>query len=402
MYVFKHFFIRDDFLKSFGIIAEFNPLHNGHYYLINKAKELGATHITAVISGNFVERGDVAIVSKFARAEMAIKNGIDLVLELPTPYSMVSAMRFANGGMKILSNFADNIIFGSECGDITLINAIAKKLKTEEFNNLLLKNLSSGVTYAKARQEALRKIIKQKADILSNPNDALAVEYVMSGEKINKKLNFYAIKRKEADHNGDIITENFCSASFIRNNLELAKQYMPTKSYDILLREKNNGRVANIKNIDTAILSHIKRFKNKDFLNIPDVSEGLENRIIKAAINATSLDELYFEIKTKRYTLARIRRIILSAFLGLTEDFYYEPIPYIRVLAFNKKGEELLKKAKEEGIKTYTSLKNAEKTSNFAKKFVEFENFSTNIYNLCFDKKAPSMEDYKYKVYKEL
>ena len=137
-------------------------------------------------------------------------------------------------------------------------------------------------------------------------------------------------------------------------------------------------------------------------MNIPDVSEGLENRIIKAAINATSLDELYFEIKTKRYTLARIRRIILSAFLGLTEDFYYEPIPYIRVLAFNKKGEELLKKAKEEGIKTYTSLKNAEKTSNFAKKFVEFENFSTNIYNLCFDKKAPSMEDYKYKVYKEL
>ncbi len=387
-------------MKSFGIIAEFNPLHNGHNYIINTAKELRATHLAVCLSGNFVQRGDLAIVSKFKRAEMALKCGADLVLELPLPYSLATANRFAFGGINILSHFSDNLIFGSECGNLDNFNNVIDILNTKEFKEKLDVYLSSGNSFASSRYNAVKDINNTVAEILNNPNDTLGVEYILEAKKLNKHFNFYPIKRIGADHNGNFKTDEFCSATHIRENLDIAKGYMPNSAFNILNKEINSGKIANIKNIENSIISHLKRFSSEDFLNYLDVSEGLHNRIKKAVDNATTLDELYSAIKTKRYALSRIRRIILSSYLALDKSYYDVEIPYIRVLAFNKKGEELIRLARKNGVKVISSLKAAEDISSDAKKFATLEQNAGKLYGLAYNFKE-DFNEYKYKVYKE-
>lgn len=387
-------------MKSFGIIAEFNPLHNGHNYIINTAKELGATHIAVALSGNFVQRGDLAIISKFKRAEMAIKAGADLVLEMPLGYSLSSANRFAYCGVNILKNFSDNIIFGSETADKELLFRAVNILNSDEFKLNLSKHLKSGNTFAKARYLSVKSIDKEAAELLNSPNNTLGIEYILEAQKIENELNFYPVERIGADHCGKTISNKFCSASYIRENINKAKKFMPRFAYDILQNEIKAGKIADIKNIENSILSHLKSMNHEDFENLPDISEGLHNRIKKIADSAITLDELYDNIKTKRYTHARIRRIILAAYLGINESYYDVPLPYIRVLAFNKKGEELIKIARKNGVNVISSLKNAETISDDAKKIAKIEQKAGKLYGLAYNKKC-DFNEYKYKVYKE-
>lgn len=387
-------------MKSFGVIAEFNPLHNGHNYIIDTAKSLGATHLTVALSGNFVQRGETAIISKFKRAEMAIKCGADLVVELPLPYSIATANRFAFAGVNILQHFCDNLIFGSECGELEKFSTAIALLKTDEFKDKLDKHLKKGISFAAARYNAIKDLDKSVAEIFNTPNDTLGLEYILEAEKIEKSFNFHPIKRVGADHSGKIKTNKFCSASYIRNNIKHAKKFMPISAYNILKNEIKCGKIADYKNLENAILSHLKRFDAKDFLSFADVNEGLENRIKKAVDSSTTLDELFDSIKTKRYAHSRIRRIILSSFLGIEKSLYDEDIPYVRVLAFNKKGEELIKMAKNNGINIVSSLKAVEDTSVIAKKFAQLEYNAGKIYGLAYNKKE-DFNEYKYKVYKE-
>ena len=387
-------------MNSFGIIAEFNPLHNGHNYIINTAKSLGATHVTVALSGNFVQRGEAAIISKFKRAEMALKCGADLVIELPLPYSIATANRFAFGGVNILQHFCDNLIFGSETGELDKLFKVLNILKQKNFKEKLEKHLKKGVSFATARFNAIIEIDKDSAEILNSPNDTLGLEYIYEASKINKDFDFYALKRIGADHFGKKRSKYFCSASYIRENVKKAKNYMPTEAFEIFKNETKNGKTASINNLENAILTKLKSYSAEDFLQYLDVNEGLHNRIKKSVDHATSIDELYSEIKTKRYALSRIRRIILSAFLDVDKSFYNVPIPYVRVLAFNKKGEELIRKAKKDGVNIVTSLKDAESLGETAKKFAQLEQNVGKIYGLAYNNKE-DFNEYKYKVYKE-
>ena len=387
-------------MKTFGIIAEFNPFHNGHYYLIEQAKALNATHIAVALSSNFVQRADAAIVSKFTRTKMALECGSDLVAELPVPFSMASAMTFSKGAIAILKNFCDALIFGSECNDINKLNAVVQCLQSEKYNKILKASLNSGKTFAAIRESAVNSIIGSASKILQNPNDTLAVEYMLAAAKQNAQIEFIPVKRVGAEHDSQKATSNICSSSFIRANIDKSQDFMPKAAYEIFIKEIKSGNIADINELNLALLANLRQKTAEDFKSIPDISEGLENRITAAAANATTLDEFYNIAKTKRYTLARLRRIALSSFLNINKEDSLLPLPYIRPLGANTRGLEIIKNAKDKTIPILTSLKDAERISDKAKRMAQLEAFSTDIYGLCLKNKHAAAADYKYKFLK--
>lgn len=289
-----------------GIICEFNPFHSGHKYLIDTVKQ-SADGVVCVMSGNFVQRGEFAVYDKFTRTKTAIENGADLVLELPCVYSLMSAGGFAKYAVQILeaSNIVDRIAFGAECDDIEKLTDTANTIKKSD--DIIKEKLAEGLSYPAARKIAV------PIDILDTPNNILALEYIS-----NTKLPCQAVKRIGLGHDTD--DEKF-SASAIRKTLSPEK-------------------ICTMKNCEVAVLSKLRTMSTDDFLMIDDVSEGLENRILDAVRSSLSLEEIYDKIKTKRYTHSRIRRIILRAYLGITKE-YSKNVPYIRILGFNIKGQEL-------------------------------------------------------------
>lgn len=320
------------------IIAEYNPFHEGHKYLISKAKELGYSHIISIMSGNFVQRGEPAILPKFFRAKTALENGVDLVLELPTRYALSTAMHFAKGATQIAEkiNCGSALIFGSESGDIDFLINTAKKLKDIKINNT-----NKDITFAKARENAL-------GFSFFSPNDILATEYINNLQKLSP----VAIKR------GD-----FESASEIRKK-------MTGFNYDEFYK------------IAFGIL---KRLDKPDFALLPDISEGIENRIYDSIRFSASYEEMLATAKTKRYTMARIKRLCLYAVLGLAKTEYDKPIDYVRILGMNNKGLEILNLMKEKSkIPFGTELKD------------EFESRCTDLYEM----NKPSGSDYRERVIK--
>ena len=337
-------------MKIAAVIAEYNPFHLGHEYMLTQVRNMGYDGIIAVMSGNFVQRGDAAISDKRSRAKMAISCGADLVIELPLPYAVASAQKFAQGGVEIIKGcgIVDAIAFGSECGDVELIKATANIIEND-IGDELKRQLDKGITFAAAREKAVASIDKKAAAILKNPNDTLAVEYVTAlGDSEIKPI---AIKRIGAAHDGDAI-DGFASASQIRQMLlsgdaHGTAKYMPTSAAEILKGEIKSGNApVNLKYAENAIISYLRRLSVEDISSLPDVSEGLENRIFDAIRKGTSLDEIIGKIKSKRYTMARIRRILLLAYLGVNKDDASTPVPYIRILGANQKGRQILKSMK--------------------------------------------------------
>ena len=337
-------------MKIAAVIAEYNPFHLGHEYMLTTVRNMGYDRIIAVMSGNFVQRGDAAISDKRSRAKMAISCGADLVIELPLPYAVASAQKFAQGSVEIIKGcgIVDAIAFGSECGDVELIRTTAEIIKND-ISNELKRQLDKGITFAAAREKAVASIDKKAAAILKNPNDTLAVEYLTAlGDS---EIEPIAIKRIGAAHDGDA-TDGFASASQIRQlllsgDIEGAVGYMPTAAAEILKSEiQSDNAPVSLKTAEKAIISHLRRLSVEDISNLPDVSEGLENRIFDAIRKGTSLDDIIAKTKSKRYTMARIRRILLSAYLGVSSDDALAPVPYIRILGANQKGRRILKTMK--------------------------------------------------------
>lgn len=376
-----------------GIIAEFNPLHTGHKYLIENAKKIGK--VVCVISGNFVQRGDTAIFEKSKRAEMALKCGADLVLELPTPYAMSTAQNFALGAVSILDAVGcDILMFGSECGDINLLEKASEILNSKEFSEKLPPNLTKGITFAKARQITAEECGLQK-DILNGANNNLAIEYITACKNIGSKMSFKTVARRGAMHDSDLVDGEFVSASFLRQKI-LEKDFCFAKKYlacdDLSLMDN----ISDIKRIQNTILG-ILRTKNKDdFSNLPDLSEGVENKLYSAIKKATSLEELYDIIKVKRYTHARVRRLVLSAFLGIDNSFFMKKSPYLRVLGFNKNGQEIIKNAKIKGeIPVIIRAGEVDKLSFMAQKMFALECKATDLYALSLEKPLECGLEYK-------
>ena len=366
--------IRDK-MKTAGIIAEYNPFHNGHKYHIEKTRKLtGADGVIVVMSGNFVQRGEYAICDKWSRAKMAICGGADLVIELPVIYSCQSAEFFAKGAVSILENLNCNYLsFGTEADDTEEIIKIAEFLKNpdDNFKKTLEESLQKGESYPKALSKALGK------DEINTPNNVLAIEYV----KQIKNMIPVGVKRQGSLHDGK------GSASDIRfkiSNNENAESLMPQTSLDIF---KNSG-IANREAYEKLVLYKLRTMTADELKNVPDVNEGLENRIIQCAHKATTLDELLDLIKTKRYTMARIRRILNNALLGITKDYITKAPEYIRVLGMNKTGMEILASLRDNtDIPIITKVADAPKS-----KMLDVDINATNIYSLLADK--PSMADY--------
>ena len=342
---------------NYGIVAEFNPFHNGHKYLIDTIKNNGENTVTVVMSESFVQRGECACASPYARTKMALMCGADLVLSLPVPYATASAERFAFGGLSVLGGLGcvDALAFGAETNNAENLKKCADILVSGELSKALEKHLSEGVSFPVARQRAVEEISgKEIAEILSSPNNILGVEYIKAINKLGLNMGINPITRKGVEHDSEEAKGDFCSASAIRERLdknESFKDFLPEESRKILEEEiKNQKAPANYKRLEAAIFYKLRSMSAEDFKKLPDVSEGLEYRLCDAVKTALSLDEILEKVKTKRYTHSRIRRIVVCAFLGISKEDASAPVPFIRVLGFNEKGAKILKKAKETAI----------------------------------------------------
>ena len=385
-------------MKIAAVIAEYNPFHLGHEYMLTTVRNMGYDGIIAVMSGNFVQRGDAAISDKRSRAKMALSCGADLVIELPLPYAVASAQKFAQGGVEIIKGcgIVDAIAFGSECGDVELIKATSKTI-ANDIGDELKRQLDKGITFAAAREKAVALIDKKAAAILKSPNDTLAVEYItaLGGSEIEP----IAIKRIGAAHDGDAI-DGFASASQIRKMLLLdetdrAEKYMPTSAAEILKAEINSGNApVDLKRTENAIISHLRRLSIEDIRNLPDVSEGLENRIFDAIRKGTSLDEIIAKIKSKRYTMARIRRILLLAYLGVSKEDASTSVPYIRIIGANQKGRQILKSMKKSAtLPIITRTKEVNALDKQAVNMFSLEGAAADLYWLMSPTKKPCGKD---------
>lgn len=399
---FKAFKKESDRLKTAAIIAEYNPFHSGHKYIINHVKKHGAECVIAVMSGNFVQRGDIAILSKFDRTKMALLGGADLVVELPTPFAMSTAQNFALGGIFAAKNLGANMLaFGSESGNLESIKKTAAAVYSPLIKPELGKALKSGKTFAAARAYALNTVFGN-AESVSTPNDALAVEYIAASTALNIDLEFLCVQRLCAQHDQDEVNGHIASASAIRkfilnNDLDSAIKYIPPQCRDILIDAYNSGKIADINRIESAILCKLRTLNKFDFSDLADISEGLENRIFAASRTAGSLEELYSLAKTKRYSHARIRRLVLSAFLGVDNTYFKKPLPYIRVLGFNETGNKALQNARDISqipiIMRATELK--------GNPLFETECRATDIYSLAQKFPSPCGEEYRNGIIKQ-
>lgn len=391
--------------KILGIVSEYNPFHTGHLYHLKESKKIIKPDYTvAIMSGNFVERGDTAIIDKWSRAEMALKNGVDLVIELPLVYSISSAENFAMGAIKILNslNMDTTISFGSESGNISVLNEIAKVLVQEppEYLSILNHQLSLGVSFPKAREHALLMYlndIRKYANILSESNNILGIEYLKAIQKQKARLNAITVTRKGSKYNSTDLEDFYPSATAIRQGIingENLEKCMPKASYKILQDKiSKNEFVPGIVTFEQAILYKLRTMTVQEIAALPDVSEGLENKIKKASDSCNTLIDLTNMIKSKRYTMTRINRILLYVLLNITKkdiEDSYKVLPYIRILGVNQKGKELLSKISKTNKKLsiVTSPKKFLDTNKnkILKNMLEKDMFASNIYTLGYKK----------------
>lgn len=360
-------------MKISGIITEYNPFHNGHIYHLNQTKEITkADAVICIMSGNFVQRGTPAIIDKWNRTKMALLNGVDLVIELPVTYSLSSAEFFSYGAVSLLHNLGivDSICFGSECGDIEVLNIIAKVLVQEpyEYKLLLQTYLNNGESFPKARSNALEDYLTKYCNdinhkeidlksLLNSSNNILGIEYCKSLLSLNSPIVPYSLKREGANYKEKNLKAAFSSATSIRKfikeneNLNELNNHIPKASAEIINELKNSNYSFVFPESMFDYLKY-KAFTNSYGLkNIPDVCEGLDNKIINALKNSYSFDDAVENIKSKRYTYTRIYRILCQYFIGF-ENYNISLMrkslcPYARILGFNSKGKIMLNKMKE-------------------------------------------------------
>lgn len=337
-------------MKIAGIVAEYNPFHNGHAYHIEQTRKAGFSHIAVCMSGAFVQRGEPAVLDKWTRARMAIEAGADLVVELPAVYALSAAPDFARGAVTILHELgAKTLSFGSECGDADILCSEASRLAFLDESEGMQAFLSAGMSYPRARQAAYEALYGD-TPAFASPNDLLGVEYIRAAKSLDPDFSFLAVTRQGSAHDSDETDGSFASASNIRSLLAepfRAAPFMPNQAFlrlcSAILHDEAPARLAHI---ERHILFVLRNMTAADFARLPDVGEGLENRLVRAAQEASSLNEFYELVKTKRYTHARIRRIVCCAALGISAQDRKANPAYIRVLALNRRGAEILSACK--------------------------------------------------------
>lgn len=396
-------------MRIAGIIAEYDPFHKGHaaHIAATRAKNgANATHVIAVISGSFTQRGEPALLSKFCRAEMALSCGADLVLELPLPWAMAPAENFANGGVAILNslNCVDVLSFGSECGDIASLEKIAALSNDSEYQAKLRCALSEGIPYAAAVQAAAGHIIgPDTAAILSSPNNTLAIEYLRATNHQGAKWDTFTLQRQGALHTDTLPKNGYASATLLRHLVRSgdnarAADYMPAASASLLNEAVQIGQLTtNTKALEQALLAQLRRIHATNLAQLPWLSEGLENRLYQFGRSSTDYTTLLERIKTKRYPMARIKRVLWSALLGLTSDDIGGLPPYIRVLGMNDRGKEILSVAKT-SLPLITRATQIDDLDERAKRIFALECTATNLHALAMATPLPCGTDYTTKM----
>lgn len=340
-----------------GIIAEYHPFHRGHAWQIAKVREhLGEdTPVVVAMSGSFVQRGDFAVFSKHARAEMALRGGADLVLELPAPWSSATAERFAQGGVSLLAatGVVTHLAFGCESGDHTPLVRSAAAIEDPAYPERLRNHLAEGMSFAAARQAAAEELAGEDARCLASPNNALAVEYLRALKALNTSIEPLALPRIGSAHDSEELGR-YPSASAIRKVLLEGGDWQSLVSDEtaaVMQREISDGRApVTMKRCERAILAHLRRMNEEDFKPFDGGGEGLYRRFYAAVRGARSLEDIPETAKTKRYPLARLRRMLLHSYLGILPAAQGETPPYLRVLGANARGRTLLKQMRKSAL----------------------------------------------------
>ena len=400
-----------------GIVSEYNPFHNGHILHLKKSLEMTKADFTiAIMSGNFTQRGDTSIIDKWAKTEMALKQGIDLVIELPTIYAISSAENFADGAVKILNSLGiiDYISFGSEIGEIKPLDDVATVLSKEpkDFSEILKRQLRSGLSYPKAREIAIQMYFGTSpiyTEALQNPNNILGIEYLKALKKSKSNITPITIKRNYNNYNSNDVKSGVASATAIRTMIMQEKNIhtvVPYETYEIIERLSKEGNIVpSLKVFEKEIIYNLRKMTITEIANLADVSEGLENKIKQASNMTNNLEELIQKIKSKRYTETRIRRILLYSLLNITKKdmtISKKVIPYVRVLGFNKHGKRIISAIAENNpkIKIVVSVKkflDTNRDMNLQSMMMK-DILATNIYTLGFKNQPLGNLDYTHKV----
>ncbi|MEG0291430.1 MAG: nucleotidyltransferase [Anaerovoracaceae bacterium] len=373
-------------MKVLGIIAEYNPIHNGHIYHIKESKKVSmADFVVVVMSGDFTQRGEAAIFDKWTRAKMAINAGADLVLEMPFTYACNSAEYFAKGGIGILNGLGaiESVSFGSESGKIDDLMKAADFFcyETDEYRENLKKHLDQGYSFPKARSLAA----KQFSHILDSPNNILAIEYLKELKRLNSNIKPITIKRVGGGYNSEQLHSEFSSATAIRKSIingeyEEITDYIPNDVYDYLIERGKIASSDNINHFNIIKSKLLLDIHNKDILkNVFGGGEGIENIIYKNIRNIQTLEELVYTLKSKRYTQTRINRFIIHSLVGFYKD---NPMKlYTRVLALNSNGGKILKTIKKNDNIDLNIVDNVDK---YNEEMLRYDIKASDFYNISF------------------
>ena len=383
-------------MRAAGIIVEYNPLHSGHLRLLEAGRALLGpdTAMVCVMSGNFVQRGDFALLRKHARARAAVESGADLVLELPLPWAVSSAEGFAAGGVGVLAatGQVDHLLFGSECGDAAALERVAAALLTAEFQDQLRRELPGAVRFAAARQRALTGLVSPAdAALLESPNNILGVEYCKALLGQGVSIRPVTVLREGSAHDGALAPDAHPSASGLRALLRQGKRaealaLLPPAMARAYEAEEAAGRAPVFwENSERAILARLRSMTAADFAVLDGGKEGLWNRLYDAARAAAGLRPLLAAAKTKRHAMSRLRRMVLWAYLGLTPADVPEQVPYLRVLAANDTGRRLLAKMrKTSAVPVLTKPAQVRRLGPAGQRLFELEVRATDLYTLAY------------------
>ena len=376
-------------MAVYGIVCECNPFHRGHQRILDYAFEQGADAVVGVMSGDFVQRGEPAVISKYLRAEQMVRNGFDLVIELPVRFVLSSAQRFAAGAVNLLNSTGavDVMLFGSESGSLESLSEISAFLDSEEIENAIRSLQEEGMSYPAAREKVCRERFGETADCLKGGNDQLGIEYIKaintSGSTITPKVMLREKDGFDAHTVRDLLERG-----------ETAADLLPDDFDESLFGNRIDRRI-----FERAVLMKLREMSQADFSCLEDVSGGLDMRLYRSSRTAASMDELLSDVKTKRYTMSRIKRVILCAALGLKSSSDMEP-PYARVLAIGKNGKEVLSRMKERSLVPFgENLKVLAGSSPFAEIYAEEEVRATDFYNLNLTEPLPVGEDFTHKLF---
>ena len=387
-------------MKVAFIASEYNPFHNGHEYHIRETKKSGVDAVVCIMSGNFVQRGDIAVASKHIRAKTALMSGADLVIELPLKYAVSTASLFAEGFVRTAkATGLDGIFSFGAKNDITELNKVKDIIYSEDAEKFANECISSGVNYPSAISQFLKMHDEGKySDILDDANNILSLEYLNAIDKFFPEASAMSVHRKGAMHDSSQISEDITSAGNIRrmlyedisdndfiNNIYSFKEYVPEHVFNELLMTYSSGLFpANKGKFEISLLSRLISCSPEYLSSVNNVNGGLENRIFEAINRSSDLESLYESVKTKAFTHARIRQIVLSAALGVTRDDINAGISYIRVLGFNDKGRALLNSMrKKSSLPIITNLSQADLTDERTKRDVYIDSLAGKLFNLC-------------------